>query len=321
MIKKEKTVLVTGVLGFIASHLAKKLLDNHFKVVGVDNFLSGNIKKIERFKNHPNFTFISADVNKLEEIAPVFYHHDPYYVFHYAACVGVQRTLSNPTWVLNDIRGLENIMDLSRKYNTCRVFFSSSSEVYGEPVEFPQNENTTPLNSKLPYAVVKNLGEIYLKSYKKEYGLDYTIFRFFNTFGPYQSEDFVMSKFIRAALENRPLTIYGDGSQTRTFCYIDDNIEATFNALDDKASVNRILNIGSAYEVPIVELAKAIINISGSSSKIEFLPPLPEGDMTRRFPDITEMKRLLGNRPLLGLEEGIKNTVQYFNNELAAERK
>src|SRR6185312_4294759 len=136
------------------------------------------------------------------------------YVFHYAAMVGVKRTLNNPMTVLQDIEGIKNILSLSK--NTCvkRVFYSSSSEVYGEPVEFPQNENTTPLNSRLPYAIVKNVGEAFFRSYQREYGLDFTIFRFFNTYGSRQSQDFVVTKFIDEALGNQDITIYGDGNQS-----------------------------------------------------------------------------------------------------------
>ena len=185
------------------------------------------------------------------------------------------------------------------------MFYASSSEVYGEPVEFPQNEQTTPLNSQLPYAIVKNIGEAMLKAYKKEYGLDYTIFRFFNTYGPKQSTDFVISKFLKAARLNKDLTIYGDGSQTRTFCYIDDNIESTTTAFYEHIYINDIVNIGSDIEIPIIELAQTIIDITGSNSKIVHLPALVEGDMTRRIPDTFKMHKLL-NHPVLILEEGIK---------------
>jgi len=200
-------------------------------------------------------------------------------------------------------------LNLSKSSNVKRVIFSSSSEVYGEPVELPQNELTTPLNSRVPYAVVKNIGEAYLKSYKKEFDLDYTIFRFFNTYGPKQSRDFVMSRFISLALKDQNISIYGDGSQTRTFCYIDDNIDACYNnfikSITEKKPVNDIINIGNDVEISILDLAKKIIEITGSKSKIVHRPPLPEGDMQRRLPDITKMKKLL-KRDLLPLEEGIK---------------
>jgi UDP-glucose 4-epimerase len=232
------------------------------------------------------------------------------YVFHYAAVVGVQRTLDNPVMVLNDINGFRNVLDLSRATGVKRVFFSSSSEVYGEPVEFPQNEHTTPLNSRLPYAIVKNVGEAFLRSYHKEYGLDYTVLRFFNTYGPRQSEDFVISRFIQQAIDGKDITIYGDGRQSRTFCYIDDNIETTILCLRKNLLVNDVMNVGSADEITILDLAKLVISISKSSSKIKFLPPLKEGDMTRRKPDNSKMLSIL-NRPLLPLEEGIKRTLQF----------
>jgi UDP-glucose 4-epimerase len=210
--------------------------------------------------------------------------------------------------VLNDLNGIRNILNLCKNTGVKRVYFSSSSEVYGEPVEFPQNEHTTPLNSRLPYAIVKNVGEAYLRAYHQEYGLEYTIFRFFNTYGPKQSTDFVMSKFLRSALVNQDITIYGDGSQTRTFCYIDDNIDASLNAFYKHEVVNDVANIGNDYEITILDLAKKIIEVSGSKSQIVFLPALKEGDMTRRCPDISVMRALL-NRKMTTLEEGISKLI------------
>jgi nucleoside-diphosphate-sugar epimerase len=229
-------------------------------------------------------------------------------VFHYAATVGVKRTLDNPVKVLNDISGIKYVLSLSKNTGVKRVFFSSSSEVYGEPVEFPQNEDTTPLNSRLPYAIVKNVGEAYLKSYQKEFGLEYTIFRFFNTFGPKQSKDFVISRFLSAALQNAELTVYGDGSQTRTFCYIDDNIEATTNAYYKNMFVNDVVNIGGEVETTVLELAKLIIRMTKSKSPIVHLPPLEEGDMSRRRPDTSKMKQLL-HRDLITLENGLERVI------------
>jgi UDP-glucose 4-epimerase len=305
-----KHILVTGGAGFVGSCMAEKLASDkdHFVVI-VDNLCTGNISKLPDPARYPNVKFIKCDVNVFRDIASIFYAYKFDYVFHYAALVGVQRTLSNPVSVLDDIRGIENILNLSKNTGVKRVFYSSSSEVYGEPVEFPQNEKTTPLNSRLPYAVVKNVGEAFLRSYKQEFDLDYTIFRFFNTYGLKQSRDFVVSRFLRLAMKNEPLTIYGDGSQTRTFCYVDDNVDACFNALVENKSVNDVVNIGGDKEVPVLELAKQIISITGSSSKIEHLPALPEGDMTRRLPDTSKMKELL-KRELLPLSEGIRAIVK-----------
>ncbi len=159
-----------------------------------------------------------------------------------------------------------------------------------------------------PYAIVKNVGEAYLRSYKKEYGLDYTIFRFFNTYGPKQSKDFVVSKFITSALKNRDITIYGDGRQTRTFCFIDDNIEVCTNAFYKNKFIDDVINVGGTVEVPILELAQLIIKLTKSQSHIKHLKPLEEGDMTRRKPDTTKMMQLI-NRPLISLENGLKKVI------------
>jgi UDP-glucose 4-epimerase len=226
--------------------------------------------------------------------------------------VGVLRTLANPVSVLDDIDGIKNILKLCKNTGVKRVFYSSSSEVYGEPVHLPQNETTTPLNSRLPYAIVKNVGEAFLKSYEQEYGLEYTTFRFFNTYGPKQSIDFVMSKFLRLALKNEPITIYGDGLQTRTFCYIDDNLDACINAFEKNLFVNDVVNIGNDETTTVLELAQIIIKITNSKSEIVHVAPLKDGDMSRRQPDISKMKQLL-NRTLLPLEEGIKRVIAERN--------
>lgn len=301
-------ILITGGAGFIASCLAEKLAENpDNKIILVDNLATGSLSKIP-VSPHDNIRFIKCDVNAWHDISSVFYagHFD--YVFHYAALVGVKRTLENPVRVLSDITGIRNILSLSKNMSVKRVFYSSSSEVYGEPVEFPQNEDTTPLNSRLPYAIVKNVGEAYLKSYKQEFGLDYTIFRFFNTYGPKQSRDFVISKFISRALKNEDITIYGDGSQTRTFCYIDDNIEACVNAFYENKFIDEVVNVGGDKEVKVIELAQMIIKLTGSKSKILYLPPLEEGDMTRRLPDVSKMRSVLRREPV-PLEEGLKEVI------------
>lgn len=304
---EQVNILVTGGAGFIGSAMAEKLAEHPGAfVVVVDNLSTGDEKKL---RQKDNLKLIVCDVNEWDEISNVFYRYGFQYVFHYAAVVGVQRTLKNPVSVLRDIKGIENILNLSRTTGVQHVYFSSSSEVYGEPVEFPQNEETTPLNSRLPYAIVKNVGEAFLKSYYQEYGLPYTIFRFFNTYGPRQSKDFVISKFMAAALKNEPVTIYGDGTQSRTFCYIDDNVEACYNAFAQGLYKNDVVNIGSDVEYPIIKVAEMIINLTGSKSEIKFLPKLKEGDMTRRKPDITKMRRLL-SRPLLDLESGLKKILE-----------
>ncbi|HYC86700.1 MAG TPA: NAD-dependent epimerase/dehydratase family protein [Chryseosolibacter sp.] len=302
-------VLVTGAAGNIGSALVDRLLSSRkYFVVAVDNFLTGLPRKLPA-SNSDCYVFIKADVNNYADIGAIMLAYRFEYVFHYAAVVGVQRTLDNPVLVLNDIQGIKHVLDLSKNTGVKRVFYSSSSEVYGEPVEFPQNEATTPLNSRLPYAVVKNVGESFLRSYHREYGLNYTIFRFFNTYGPRQSEDFVITRFLKQALKGEPISVYGEGIQSRTFCYIDDNIDTTMLCLQNDYCINDVMNIGSDDEITIRQLAERIIKITNSASQIRYLPALAEGDMTRRKPDISRMKKILG-RPLVTLEEGIRLTMQ-----------
>jgi len=298
-------ILVTGGAGNIGSALVEKLFHNKENfVVVVDNLSTGSIDKLPEQHSHA-YTFIKGDVNNYRDISEIMLTYKFDYVFHLAAVVGVQRTQENPISVLNDIDGIKNILNLSKNTSVKRVFFSSSSEVYGEPVSLPQHEHTTPLNSRVPYAVVKNVGESFCKSYQQEYNLDYTIFRFFNTYGPSQSTDFVLPRFISAALKNQDITIYGDGLQTRTFTYIDDNIDTCLACLYKNEIVNDVINIGNDKIITVLDLAKNIINITKSNSKIIHLPPLKEGDMTRRQPDNKKMLQLL-NRNLISLEEGIK---------------
>ena len=303
------TILITGGAGNVGSALANKLAENpnNFIVI-VDNLSTGSLSKVPQVEN---VKFIKANSNNYNDIVPIFGRYNFDYVFHYAAVVGVKRTLENPIMVLDDIEGIKNILSLSKNSGVKRVFYSSSSEVYGEPFEIPQNEKTTPLNSRLPYAIVKNVGEAFFKSYYQEYGLEYTIFRFFNTFGPNQSEDFVVPRFLKAAIKNEPIYLYGDGLQTRSFCYVDDNIDTCIKAMSDVNCINDVLNVGSDKEMTILDLAKSIIAISNSSSKIIHLPPLEEGDMTRRCPDTTKMKAILG-RELISLEDGITKLIKHY---------
>lgn len=302
-------ILITGGAGNVGSALAKKLINNkNYFVVIVDNLITGAVEKLPNY-SCDNFKYINANVNNYEEIASIMLTYKFNFVFHYAALVGVKRTLENPLDVLNDVNGIKFILELSKNTGVKRVFYSSSSEVYGEPVEFPQNEKTTPLNSKLPYAIVKNIGEAYIKSYNKMYGLEYVIFRFFNTYGPHQSNDFVIKKFINSALNNLDITIYGDGNQTRTFCYIDDNIDACVKIFDHNLLINETINIGNTNETSILDLANKIIKLVGSKSKIIHLAALEEGDMTRRLPDNKIMMSVL-ERELISLEDGIKKIVK-----------
>ncbi len=305
MILGKNKILVTGGAGNVGSALVKKLLLNlNNYVVIVDNLSTGYISKLPA-EDNLNWKFINADVNTYADISTIMHSYNFHYVFHYAAVVGVQRTQNNPISVLNDIDGIKNILNLSKNSSVKHVYFASSSEVYGEPVELPQHEFSTPLNSRVPYAVVKNVGECFFRSYSQAYNLPYTIFRFFNTYGPNQSTDFVISRFLEAALKNNDITIYGDGSQTRTFTYVDDNVEVCNIIFENKLLVNDVINIGNDEILTIKQLAQLIIKITNSSSQISYFPPLKDGDMTRRQPENTKMKEIL-NKKLITVEEGIR---------------
>lgn len=300
-------ILITGGGGFIGGSLAEELSKYPRNIIYLfDNFLTSSLENLPINKN---IAFVKGDVNNKNDLKALMKVHRFDHVFHYAAMVGVKRTLENPIGVLNDIEGIKNILNISHHTGVKRVFFSSSSEVYGEPVEHPQNEVTTPLNSKLPYAIVKNLGEAYCKSFQKEYGLEYTIFRFFNTYGPRQSRDFVIPRFIHQALNDENITIHGEGTQTRTFCYIKDNIDFTVKTLQTHHYVNDTVNVGCGIQTSIIDLARLIIRLTGSASKIFHLPPLKEGDMSMRMPDNSKMLTVL-DRPLKPLEEGLMELIK-----------
>jgi UDP-glucuronate decarboxylase len=301
----QKKILVTGGAGNVGSALVKKLInDKNNYVVVVDNLSTGDLEKLPDASND-NFKFVKADCNSMQQLSPIMYSNNFDYVFHFAAVVGVQRTQEHPILVLEDIDGIKNILSLSKNCSVKHVYFSSSSEVYGEPVEIPQNEYKTPLNSRVPYAVVKNVGECFFRSYWQEFQLPYTIFRFFNTYGPNQSTDFVIPRFLSTAMKNEPISIYGDGMQTRTFTYVDDTIDTIITIFNKGLLKNDVINIGSDKLMTVLDLAKTIIAITGSKSQIQFLPPLKEGDMTRRQPDNSKMKEIL-NRELKTLEDGVK---------------
>lgn len=309
MIAATNKILITGGAGNIGSALVERLIRNPANfVVIVDNLSTGFLSKLPS-QDIPNWKLIKADVNNFNDISAVMLSYNFDYVFHFAAVVGVIRTQENPIDVLNDIEGIKNILNLSKNSSVKHVYFSSSSEVYGEPVELPQNEHRTPLNSRVPYAVVKNVGESFFRSYWQAFGLPYTIFRFFNTYGPNQSTDFVVAKFLAAALKNKDISIYGDGLQTRTFTYVEDTVEVCNKIFENQLLTNDVINIGNDELMTVKELAELTIKVTGSSSKIVYQAPLKDGDMTRRQPDNTKMREIL-KKNLISIEEGLKRMVK-----------
>ncbi len=304
-------ILVTGGAGFIGSSLAERLADlPDTCVIAVDNLLTG---RRENVLSTDNLRFIDANVNDWNSISSIMLSTPFDFVFHYAAVVGVARTLAHPTWVLSDLDGIRHILELSKNTGVQRVFFSSSSEVYGEPVEIPQHEQRTPLNARLPYAVVKSAGECFCRAYQQTHGLAFTVLRLFNTYGPKQNCDFVITRFLDQALAGEDLTIHGDGEQTRTFCYIDDHVEFTTKMLLDGLFENDVVNVGHHEQISIRQLAELVLDVTGSSSKILHLPPLKEGDMMRRQPENARMRQTLG-RDLISLEDGIRRILDYRQN-------
>lgn len=309
---RNETCLITGAAGFIGSNLVRALLDNGYKVIGIDNLQTGFLHNLDNILDNENFTFFEDDVNEYNEISEIFYNNKIDYILHYAATVGVKMTLENPLNVFKDITGFENILNLARHSNVKKIFYASSSEVYGEAKQLPMEEKNTPLNSRLPYAIVKNLGEAYLKTYSGKFNLDYTAIRLFNTYGPQQSKSFVISKFISQALRDEDITIYGDGLQTRTFFFIEDHVNFVLNLINNSESVNQVINLGSEKETTMNDLANLIIGLTKSNSRIKHLPPLKEGDMGRRKPDIIKMDSFFPNMDKTSLEEGLIKTIEYF---------
>ena len=307
------TVLITGVAGNVGSRLAKHILSNFpdIVVVGADNFLTGNAANIKSALLQNNFIFVEVDCNDYDAMFKLFRDHRIDYVFHYAACAGVERTLANPSLVFKDLEGIRNISELSRKFDVKKIAYSSSSEVYGNPSALPLEVGVSPINPTLPYAMVKATAECYFRAFHSDCKTSYLIFRFFNTFGPEQSEDYVIKRFLMQAIKGADLNIFGDGSQVRTFLYSDDNVVATSEAMFSDLR-NVTLNIGSSTLCSITELAELIIRVTNSSSKISYLPRRREGDVMLRQPENSLFLKLL-NREETTLERGLILTARELN--------
>lgn len=311
---KIKTILVTGGAGFIGSHLCEYLASRGDKVICFDNLSTGCLENINHIKD--KIIFVKGDTNNLDDLAPVFKQHHFDGIFHYAAVVGVRRTLENPIEVLEDIDGTRNILELAFNNGKPKVVFASSSEVYGQPVEIPEVEDGH-VNPKIPYAVVKLYSEKLLEFYWKKYGLPTCSLRFFNVYGPRQESSdygFVTGIFIKKVLQNQAPIIFGDGTQTRDFVYIDDNVYASVKALESETTNGEIINIGTGKPTTILDLAEEIIELGGKKDRlqVEFVPP--RDDIRHRFPDVSKMIRLLNFRPKTSLKDGLKKTIEWYEN-------
>jgi len=309
-----KKILVTGGSGFLGRHLCGKLLEDGHDVICVDNFFTGTKSNIVEFMDHPYFEVMRHDVCfplyvEVDEIynlacpaSPIHYQHDP-----------VQTTKTS-------VHGAINMLGLAKRIEA-KILQTSTSEVYGDPAVHPQTEdywgNVNPIGIRSCYDEGKRCAETLFFDYNRQHNLRIKVARLFNTYGPYMhpNDGRVVSNFIVQALGNQPITIYGDGEQTRSFCYVDDMINVLIKLMESPDDMLGPVNVGNPGEFTIHELALKVVEMTGSSSEIIF-KPLPHDDPTRRRPDITVAKEKLGWEPEVKLEAGLKPTIEYFERTL-----
>ena len=320
-----QTVYVAGGAGFIGSNLCKKLLQDTYQVVCIDNFITSSQETIASFRDNPHFYFVNADVSSCTN--DVFHNvPKPDFIFHLASPAspnkhGSRSYIALPLeTLLANTQGTYNLLELAKKYNA-RFLFASTSEVYGDPLISPQPEtywgNVNPNGVRSVYDEGKRCGEAFTMSYFRSKNLDARIVRIFNTYGPNMQIDDgrVVSNFIIQALKKEPLTIYGTGDQTRSFCYVDDLVDGLCSFMFTEGLQGEVINVGNPNEKTIKEFATIIKDITKTSSEIVY-EQLPEDDPKKRNPDITKAKNLLHWQPKVSLEEGLKKTIAYFESVL-----
>jgi dTDP-glucose 4,6-dehydratase len=302
-------ILVTGGAGFLGTHLCEALLSRGEEVVAVDNFATSNQDMDERFANYPGFTFIEGDVCSAPPVRGAF---DA--IAHLACPASPDEYLRLPLETLAiGSHGSEFVLRLARE-NRCRVLLASTSEVYGDPLERPQREeywgNVNPIGPRSVYDESKRYAEALFMAHRRKMGINTGIVRIFNTYGPglRPSDGRVVSNFVAQAIHGDPLTIYGNGRQTRSFCYVSDLVDGLLRMLTSNETGP--INLGNPNEVSIIDLAQTIISLTGSSSTLEFRPA-PEDDPTTRRPDIAKAKALLGWVPTVPLFEGLAQTIAW----------
>jgi UDP-glucuronate decarboxylase len=307
-------ILLTGAAGFLGSHLTRKLLDEGHEVIGLDDLSTGNIANLNFATGNPRFTFVEHDIRE-----PFFTPVDG--ILNFACPASPKHYQSDPVRTIEtNFLGIINMLHLSKQTNA-RLLQASTSEVYGDPTISPQVEsywgNVNPIGIRSCYDEGKRAAETLCFDYKRQFGLDVRVNRIFNTYGPNMSPDDgrVVSNFIVQALRNEPITVYGDGSQSRSFCYVSDLVDAIYLTFMYNKPLDLPINIGNPNEFTMVELAQTIISLSGSNSSLEF-QNLPEDDPKQRCPDISQAKRVLGWSPRILLEEGIQKTIDYFQSTL-----
>jgi UDP-glucuronate decarboxylase len=305
-----KRILVTGGAGFLGSHLIDRLLDRGDEVLCVDNLFTGDKSNIDHLARHPRFEFMRHDICfplyvEVDEIfnlacpaSPIHYQYDP-----------VQTTKTS-------VHGAINMLGLAKRLK-CRIFQASTSEVYGDPSVHPQPEeywgNVNPIGIRSCYDEGKRCAETLFFDYHRQHELEIKVVRIFNTYGPrmHPADGRVVSNFIMQALADEDITMYGDGSQSRSFCFQSDLIDGFLKLMDSPPEVTGPINIGNPVEFTIRELAELVIELTGAKSKLAF-KPLPQDDPTQRKPDITKARELLGWEPKVQLREGLAETIDYF---------
>ena len=306
-----KKILITGGAGFIGSHLCDALIKKGYKVICVDNLLTGSEVNIAHLKGNENFEFIEKDVVKNEINVD-----DLDYIFHLASPASPAdfSKLSEEIALANSL-GTIKMLELANA-NEAKILIASTSEVYGDPLEHPQKEsywgNVNSFGPRACYDESKRFAETMSFIYLKKYDLDVRIVRIFNTYGPRMRKDDgrAVSNFINRALEGKPLQIHGDGKITRSFCYYQDLVKGIEKALFVEDTKGEVINLGNLEEYSIVDFAKKIIKLTKSKSKIVYKPAAPD-DPKKRKPDITKAKNLLNWKPKVGLDEGLKKTIAY----------
>jgi UDP-glucuronate decarboxylase len=314
-----KKILVAGGAGFLGSHLCEKLLKEGNEVLCVDNFYTGSRDNLLSLRDHPRFEVLRHDICfplhvEVDEIynfacpaSPLHYQRDP-----------IQTAKTS-------FLGALHLLGLAKRLKI-KIFQASTSEVYGDPHVHPQPEgywgNVNPIGIRSCYDEGKRCAETLFFDYRRVHGVRIKVARIFNTYGPrmHPNDGRVVSNFIVQALRNAPITVYGEGKQTRSFCYVDDLMDASLRMMDTPDSVTGPFNIGNPIEMPVIDLARQILALTGSSSKIEFVP-LPSDDPKQRRPDIRHAKTVLGWEPKVPLQEGLKATIEHFRSIIGSSRK